>query len=117
MQPNLPLLAGLEVNTDVRTKSSDEKNAFKIDSDGREKVAHQSALFKMAVPSTPATPSPTTTAASVTQTLAALSLEGPELNTRPLRQLPVWSGSAFSLDSVMLIPRHKFITHADQLFV
>ena len=48
-----------------------ENKGFKTDSDRREKVAKRKILFKMAVPSTSLTPSPTTAPSTVTPTEGA----------------------------------------------
>lgn len=81
----LPLAPGLNKTITAITQNSGKKNkAFKTDSDRREKVDHRRALFKMAVPSTSATPSPTTAAASVTQTVTTkLLVEIPSLKPGP----------------------------------
>ena len=64
----------LEDERRANTEPQWGKKAFKSDSDRREKVDHQRALFKMAVPSTSTTPSPTTAAAFVTQIVTATLL-------------------------------------------
>lgn len=48
-----------------------KKKGFKTDSDRREKVAKRKILFKMAVPSTSLTPSPTTATSTVSPTEGA----------------------------------------------
>lgn len=68
----MPLVPGLNKTiTETTLNSGKENKAFKTDSDRREKVAQRRALFKMAVPSTSATPSPTTATESVTQNVTA----------------------------------------------
>lgn len=84
MELILPLPPRLnKASTKIRQTSGKENKAYKSDSIGRQKVAHQRALFKMADPSTSATPSPTTTAAFVTQTVSAQLLVGIRSQTRP----------------------------------
>lgn len=75
MYLNLSLVPGLNETIKETTRNSGMENkAFKTDSDRREKVAQHRALFKMAVPSTSATPSPTTATGFVTQAFTAILL-------------------------------------------
>lgn len=81
----MPLASGLnKTNIEITRNSGKENKAFKTDSDRREKVDHPRALFKMAVPSTSATPSPTTATVLVTQTVTEKLLVGfPSLKPGP----------------------------------